>query len=144
MVANTSVRLEPFSSDVRPCGPRASRNRFFRAYWTTFQVLFSYLFTSLGRRIFGDNWYEARIKDVHRRNALRVETTIIKLQGLFIKVGQMLSIMANFLPDQFRTGLEGLQDQVPPRAFSDIEHRIFSDLGRPVDQVFARFERRPL
>src|SRR5205823_169872 len=93
---------------------------------------------------FGPGWYDDRIGDAHRRNAVRVERTIIKLQGLFIKVGQLLSIMANFLPEQFRTGLEGLQDQVPPRPFEDIETRILTDLGRPVDQVFARFERRPL
>ena len=51
------------------------------------------------------------------RNARRVERTIVELQGLFIKVGQLLSIMANFLPAEFRAGLEGLQDQVPPRPY---------------------------
>ena len=43
------------------------------------------------------------------RNARRVYETILKLQGLFIKVGQALSIMANFLPEAFRAELEGLE-----------------------------------
>jgi predicted unusual protein kinase regulating ubiquinone biosynthesis (AarF/ABC1/UbiB family) len=124
--------------------PRVQGYRFLRAYWTTFQVIFSYLALGLGHRFFGDAWYNERIVDTHRKNALRVERTIIKLQGLFIKVGQMLSIMANFLPEQFRAGLERLQDQVPPRPFEDIEQRIFDDLGKPVDEVFRRFERAPL
>jgi ubiquinone biosynthesis protein len=120
------------------------RFRFFRAYFTTFQVIFSYLLAGLGRRLFGRSFYDDRIADVHRRNAQRVEKTILKLQGLFIKVGQLLSIMANFLPEQFRAGLEGLQDQVPPRPFKEIEGRIVMDLGRPIDEVFDRFDRRPL
>ncbi|HMI83506.1 MAG TPA: AarF/UbiB family protein, partial [Polyangiaceae bacterium] len=123
---------------------RVQRYRFFRAYWTTFQVIFSYLALRLGRRIFGAGWYHDRLVDTHRLNALRVEQTIIKLQGLFIKVGQLLSIMANFLPEQFRAGLAGLQDQVPPRPFADIEQRILVDLGKPVDDLFRRFERSPL
>ena len=45
---------------------------------------------------------------VHLRNARRVERTIVELQGLFIKVGQLLSIMANFLPSEFRVGARGV------------------------------------
>ncbi|HTN92494.1 MAG TPA: AarF/ABC1/UbiB kinase family protein, partial [Sorangium sp.] len=70
--------------------------------------------------------------------------TIVELQGLFIKVGQMLSIMANFLPATLRAGLEGLQDQVPPRPYEEIEARIADELGRPIEQVFARFNTEPL
>jgi predicted unusual protein kinase regulating ubiquinone biosynthesis (AarF/ABC1/UbiB family) len=145
MVADaSSVGVSPGKGDLAPARPRVQSYRFIRAYWTTFQVIFAYVGLGLGRKLFGEAWYDDRIAAAHRRNALRVERTIVQLQGLFIKVGQLLSIMANFLPEQFRTGLEGLQDQVPPRPFDDIERRILSDLGRPVDQVFARFERRPL
>ncbi|HEX9298307.1 MAG TPA: AarF/ABC1/UbiB kinase family protein, partial [Polyangiaceae bacterium] len=137
-----SVRSDQDALAIRR--PRVQSYRFIRAYWTTFQVIFAYLGLGLGRRLFGAAWYENRIVEAHRRNAVRVERTIVKLQGLFIKVGQLLSIMANFLPEQFRTGLEALQDQVPPRPFEDIEHRIRLDLGKPVDQIFRRFDRRPL
>jgi len=144
MVADASSLGVPGKGDLAPVRPRVRSYRFIRAYWTTFQVIFAYVALGLGRKLFGESWYDNRIAEAHRRNALRVERTIIKLQGLFIKVGQLLSIMANFLPEQFRTGLEGLQDQVPPRPFEDIERRILADFGRPIDQVFARFERRPL
>jgi ubiquinone biosynthesis protein len=132
------MAADPRSQSARPSF------RFFRAYFTTFQVIFSYLAAGLGRRVLGQSFYDARIGDVHRRNAVRVEKTILKLQGLFIKVGQLLSIMANFIPEEFRAGLEGLQDQVPPRPFKEIEERIVMDLGRPVDAIFDRFDRRPL
>jgi ubiquinone biosynthesis protein len=144
MVADaSSVGVRP-DHELEVRRPRVQSYRFIRAYVTTFQVIFAYVALGIGHRIFGASWYDERIAAAHRRNAVRVERTIVKLQGLFIKVGQLLSIMANFLPEQFRTGLEGLQDQVPPRPFSDIEQRILTDLGRPVDQIFGRFERRPL
>jgi ubiquinone biosynthesis protein len=122
----------------------ASRFRFARAYWTTFVVIASYLWAAFGRRALGEGWYSDRIRDVHRRNARRVERTIVALQGLFIKVGQLLSIMANFLPEEFRSGLEGLQDQVPPRPFEEIDATITAELGKPPLEIFARIERHPI
>jgi predicted unusual protein kinase regulating ubiquinone biosynthesis (AarF/ABC1/UbiB family) len=123
---------------------RVKSFRFVRAYFVTFTVIASYVAAGLGRRLFGNAWYDDRRAALHRRNARRVERTILELQGLFIKVGQLLSIMTNFLPDEFRTGLEALQDQVPPRPFSDIEERVVREFGKPVDQVFAKFDRKPL
>jgi predicted unusual protein kinase regulating ubiquinone biosynthesis (AarF/ABC1/UbiB family) len=123
---------------------RVRSYRFFRAYMTTFQVCFSYLWISMGGKLMGPTWMLQRMEGAHRRNAKRVETTIVALQGLFIKVGQLLSIMANFLPEAFRAGLERLQDNVPPRPFDQISERIQIEFGKPVDEVFERFERRPI
>jgi ubiquinone biosynthesis protein len=120
------------------------RWRFVRAYMTTFVVLGSYLWFAFLSRIFGPSWANNREADLHARNARRVERTIVHLQGLFIKVGQLLSIMANFLPAQFRSGLEGLQDQVPPRPYDDIAERIEQELGEPVASLFDRFQREPI
>jgi ubiquinone biosynthesis protein len=137
---------------VRPGGPRAGSEyrappsgtwRFFRAYATTFLVIFSYVWLSAKSRAFGRTYREERITATHRRNARRVEATILSLQGLFIKVGQLLSILANFLPEEFRSELEGLQDQVPPRPFAEIRARIESELG-PVEEHFADLIETPI
>jgi ubiquinone biosynthesis protein len=118
--------------------------RFVRAYWTTFVVLGSYLWFAALSRAFGPTWADNHTADLHARNARRVERTIVELQGLFIKVGQLLSIMANFLPAQFRSGLEGLQDQVPPRPYREIAERIEHELEAPVGELFDRFCEAPL
>src|SRR5262249_28596993 len=90
----------------------------------------------------------AAIDDLLRRknslNARRIHRTIARLQGLFIKVGQLISIMTNFLPEEFRSELEGLQDQVPPRPYSDVEKRILEELGKSPKELFAEFEERPI
>jgi predicted unusual protein kinase regulating ubiquinone biosynthesis (AarF/ABC1/UbiB family) len=122
----------------------ASKWRFVQAYYTTFRVIFSYLWLAFWSRMLGKAWRAQRIADVHTRNARRVYRTILRLQGLFIKVGQLLSIMANFLPEVFRAELEGLQDQVPPRPYDEIAARIESELGGRVADLFVDFDRTPI
>src|SRR5688572_5738287 len=120
------------------------RIRSLRAYWTTFRVIASYLWLRTRARWHSEAWVEHKLRTIHIRNARRIERTIIGLQGLFIKVGQLISIMTNFLPEEFRRELEGLQDSVPPRPYKDIEARIKEELGRPVGEAFAQFETRPI
>jgi len=139
------VRTEKTSvARVAPRKPAHQSYRFVRAYYTTFVVLGSYLSFFFIGRVFGPAWMDGRLADLHTRNARRVLSTIVELQGLFIKVGQLLSIMANFLPAQFRSGLEALQDQVPPRPYNEIIERIERELGKPVGELFGRFCEEPI
>jgi predicted unusual protein kinase regulating ubiquinone biosynthesis (AarF/ABC1/UbiB family) len=127
-----------------PGRPPRRRFRSMRAYWTTFRVILSYLWLRFRARFNSDEWLHHALRATHLRNARRIERTICSLQGLFIKVGQLISIMTNFLPEEFRSQLEGLQDSVPPRPYPDIEARIVEELGQRPDELFATFERRAL
>ncbi len=118
--------------------------RFVRAYTTTFEVIFSYTWLLWKAKLFGRAYREQHIGSVHKRNARRVYESILELQGLFIKVGQVLSIMANFLPEAFRVELEGLQDQVPPRPFEEIAGRVEEELGGTTKELFKKFTRDPI
>src|SRR5262245_57765627 len=71
--------------------------RFLKAYLVTFTVIASYLWLKLKGKFFGKTYVDREVIEVHRRNAKRIERTLLELQGLFIKVGQALSILANFL-----------------------------------------------
>jgi ubiquinone biosynthesis protein len=118
--------------------------RFLRAYFTTFVVLGSYVWLGLKARIFGGRYREDHVEAVHRRSARRIEETIFELQGLFIKVGQLFSIMTNFLPEDLRAGLANMQDAIPAKPYEQIERRIREELGGAPDEVFASFERTPV
>jgi ubiquinone biosynthesis protein len=123
----------------------SGRARLFTAYFVTTQVALSYLGLSLSRRFRSPESLARVTLAKHRRNARRIEAAILKLRGLFIKVGQLISIMANVLPDAFREGLQGLQDQVPPRPYRDIEARLREEFGgRPPTEVFAEFSAEPV
>ena len=118
--------------------------RVVRIYAVTARVLASYLWLRLQRPLIGHAAYSAKLTRRHRANARRVERAIIRAGGLFIKVGQMISILSNFLPEEFRRELEGLQDQLPARPYDEIAARIEAELGKPPDALFARFERTPI
>ncbi len=120
------------------------RIRSLRAYWTTWVVIGSYLWLRFRARFASDAWVQRKLIATHMRNARRIERTICELQGLFIKVGQLISIMTNFLPEEFRRELEGLQDAVPPRPYKDMEERIVEELGSSPDELFATFDHRPI
>jgi predicted unusual protein kinase regulating ubiquinone biosynthesis (AarF/ABC1/UbiB family) len=128
---------------LKPATAHAT-TRFLRAYLTTFVVLSSYAWLGAKTRIFGGHYREDHLDAVHRRNARRIEATILALQGLFIKVGQLFSIMTNFLPEELRAGLADLQDAVPARPYEQIERRVREELGGAPEEVFAAFERTPV
>jgi predicted unusual protein kinase regulating ubiquinone biosynthesis (AarF/ABC1/UbiB family) len=131
--------------DIPPARPPARARRMLKAYWVTFVVLSSYLSVRLLARFRSQQALERILLEKHQRNARRIEKAILELQGLFIKVGQLISIMTNFLPREFRQELEGLQDQVPPRPFPDIEQRIRDEFGgKGPAELFAEFAERPI
>ena len=115
-----------------------------KAYWTAFVVMMSYLRLQIAGKIFGKKYKEKRMIALHLKNANRIKTAILELQGLFIKVGQLLSILTNFLPEQFQEPLEGLQDKIPARPYAEIQQRISKEFGKRPLELFAHFEETPM
>jgi ubiquinone biosynthesis protein len=140
-----SEPVPPHAGDGRASRYRKPWRRLFKAYFVTTQVVISYAFLAMRQRLRSAEGAATLLAEAHKRNARRVEHAIIQLQGLFIKVGQLISIMANFLPEAFRSELQGLQDQVPARPYRDIEARLREEFGgRSPDEVFAEFARQPV
>ena len=123
---------------------RSPSKRIRKAYSTFFVVAISYLWLYLRKRLFGNTYYERRIMALHLRSAERVKKAILELQGLFIKVGQLLSILTNFLPEAFQEPLDSLQDQVPARPYEQVRERIIAELGQEPQELFAQFSKTPL
>ncbi|XXY54917.1 AarF/UbiB family protein [Sorangium sp. So ce269] len=89
-------------------------------------------------------WLVERRARVDQKNARRLLRAMLKLRGVFIKLGQVLSIMGGFLPRAYGKELEQLQDQVPPHPFSDLEAALRASFGRSASELFASIERAPL
>ncbi|MCB9306607.1 MAG: AarF/ABC1/UbiB kinase family protein [Lewinellaceae bacterium] len=115
-----------------------------KAYGTAAVVMLGYARLWLLKKLLGRAWYERRIAALHLRNAERVKNAILELKGLFIKLGQMLSILGNFLPEAFQKPLEALQDRIPPRPYSEVRERVIGELGKPPEELFASFEETPV
>ena len=124
--------------------PPRGRLRYWTAYWTTARIVLSYLSLKVQARFRSPAAIDELARKKHLRNARRVHRTIARLQGLFIKIGQLISIMTNFLPEEFRAELEGLQDQVPPRPYAEVEQRFREEFDKLPHELFAEFEERPI
>ncbi len=118
--------------------------RFWKAYTTFLSILASYFVFALWKKIVGEARLQEATERLHRKNARRIETAILELKGLFIKMGQMLSIMSNFLPPAFTEGLERLQDDVPPHPYEAIEKRFLEEFQKTPLEIFQKFEEAPI
>ncbi len=118
--------------------------RLLRIYATTIHVLTSYLWLRLWRPLIAPARYAAMLDERHRTNARRIHSAILTAGGLFIKVGQLISILSNFLPAEFRQELSGLQDRLPPRPFDQIAARLRAEFGEGPDTLFQSFDPVPI
>ena len=67
-----------------------------------------------------------------------------ELGATFIKVGQIMSTRPDLIPEHISRALEQLQDDVGPFPFDAVVRTLESDLGRPMNQLFAEFAPVPL
>ena len=134
--------------------------RFSRAGYLALRILASYVLQSSLERVFRRElppstdseapkhklpaWLKFRAQTLHERNAKRLLRGILQLQGVYVKLGQVLSIMGGFLPNAFRKQLESLQDAVPPRPFAQMRAHFVRSLGRTPEACFASIEDAPI
>ncbi|MBS4224115.1 ABC1 kinase family protein [Lederbergia citrea] len=65
---------------------------------------------------------------------------LFDLEGLLIKVGQMLSIRADILPSSFIQQIQDLVDHVPPSPWADIKLVLEKEWGRPIEDMLLSIE----
>ncbi|XP_010927205.1 uncharacterized protein [Elaeis guineensis] len=80
----------------------------------------------------------------HERNARRVLNLIVKLEGLWVKLGQYLSTRADVLPEAYICLLRQLQDSLPPRPLQEVCRTIEKELGKSMNDLFSNFVETPL
>src|SRR2546421_11440490 len=67
-----------------------------------------------------------------------------ELGPTFVKFGQLLSMRPDVLPPDIITELRGLQDDVRPFPFAQVEQVVEEDLGLTLDKLFTEFEEKPV
>jgi len=97
----------------------------------------------LERRL-GPTIMRRRWSQHHRTSARAIHRTALDLRGLILKGCQFLGSRADVLPREYVEVLSRLQDRVPPRAFPVVRETVERELGRPLEDVFTRFGRRPI
>lgn len=115
-----------------------------KALSTAYRIGISYIKLLMLKKIFGQNFYDKRINKLHSKNARRTKNVILELNGLFIKVGQLISIMSNIVPDAYGQVLESLQDNTPSSNFDSVKLVIEKELGDSLPNLFKTFDKKAI
>lgn len=83
-------------------------------------------------------------RDVSEPLPRRVRLALESLGPIFVKFGQVLSTRRDLLPPAIAEELARLQDRVPPFPTEEALAQLHEAYGKPVDEVFARFDREPV
>jgi ubiquinone biosynthesis protein len=67
-----------------------------------------------------------------------------KMGPTFIKLGQLLSTRADFLPPAYIHALTRLQDKIDPFPFEQVKAIVSGELGVRISKAFSEFEEKPL
>ena len=74
----------------------------------------------------------------------RLRIALERLGPTFVKFGQLLSVRPDLVPKRYIKELEKLQDNVPPFSFEKVEHQIKKELGKPINEIFSSFDKKPI
>jgi ubiquinone biosynthesis protein len=78
------------------------------------------------------------------RAARRLRDACERLGVIFVKLGQLLGVRADFLPPPYVAQLARLQDNVVPAPFQVVKPALEREFGMPLHLAFEVFEETPL
>lgn len=116
------------------------RARLFRILCVLFVIGISLSFLRVRKKFLTRDSFTLHAQKAHRKNARRLLRTCIRLKGIFVKIGQYLSLRVDVLPDEYIQVLSALQDKVPPIPAWRVIRRIEKELGKPVHELFKSFD----
>ncbi len=67
-----------------------------------------------------------------------------ELGTAFIKLGQVLSLRRDILPEEYIDELEKLQDRTSPLPIETVKSEVRKELGKTAEELFAFFDEKPL
>eukprot|EP00966_Prymnesium_polylepis_P088648 2051481-Prymnesium_polylepis.1 len=80
----------------------------------------------------------------HERSAQRMLHVCQLHGGLYTKLGQFVASMTHILPEQYTTVLAACQDRANAVPFETARGAIETELGKPLEKLFASFEPTPI
>lgn len=123
------------------------RNRLYRLFRVSFTIWLAamrYLWLMLRAKLPWVKPSEASWNRAHARTGRAVYRLATRLNGAFVKLGQVLGSRADFFPEAFVGQLRDLHDSVPARPFAKLRKHVERQLGRPISEVFAQISEQPL
>jgi ubiquinone biosynthesis protein len=118
--------------------------RFVRAGLVIVSAVLRYFWLRARERLPGLKPTQASWDRAHRKTGQSIYKLATRLNGAFVKLGQVLAARADALPPSLIEPLRGLHDRVPPRPFSRLEDYVANEIGKPLSTVFAHIDDTPI
>ena len=136
-----SAGIDELRTQTRAEAPRLTRRRRLPPGLRVVRVT-----ALLGTAVAG--WYAGdRRRGTHASRAglsRRLRRAFERLGPTYIKLGQILSSGEGLFPEELVAEFRLCRDQVPAEPFAMVRHIVEADLGMPLEQLFAEFERAPV
>ena len=128
------------------------RPRYLRRYRQIVEILADYGFGAflaqmgMSDRLNIPRWWRRRrdIPGDAMTNPRRLRRALEDLGPTFIKFGQILSTRSDIMPPRYLEELSFLQDEVPPVSWDEARQVVETELGAPVEDLFAQVDPVPI
>jgi ubiquinone biosynthesis protein len=74
----------------------------------------------------------------------RLRLSMEELGGAYIKLGQLLSVRPDLVPQEYCDEFSKLQDDVPPESLATVEKTIEHEFKKPINTFFTHIDPKPL
>jgi len=92
-----------------------------------------------------DDELRRRIRSFHEKSAPRLVDLVLRMGGIYIKIGQVMSTIGQgLLPQEYLLALEPLQNGVPPRDYDSVARIIEASSGKKMSEIFRSFDEKPV
>jgi aarF domain-containing kinase len=91
-----------------------------------------------------DEDVEAVWARAHEKAARLMLALAEELGGIFVKSGQYMTSLDYVLPPEYVRTMQPLLDQAPAWPFADVQASLLQEFGRPLEDVFDTFEKKPV
>jgi len=89
-------------------------------------------------------WGPRRVRAVGKLRGAILYAGMSTAGATFIKLGQVMSTRPDLFSPEVIARLRKLQDQLPPFSFGKIKQTIEQDFGKPVTELFAELDEKPV
>lgn len=112
--------------------------------WTFVLTLSFKLWRNSRKWTYIGGYSEEKATTRRQEQAVWIKESLLELGPTFIKAGQLFSTRADLFASEYVTELSKLQDRVPAFPYEQASTIVEEELGRPVNQLFQKFDPIPL
>lgn len=84
------------------------------------------------------------LSDIHHRSAIKLRNMCCQNKGVYIKLGQHISMLDHIIPIEYQLELSKLLANNPHSSWESIERVFLQEFSQHPDQLFHDFERVPI